>query len=259
VSFNPVLDGLLELLDEGSRLNTEPANVDLVAHLANGVLDLSEEGDLLVKDLKRRESSYDTVENLLRHVVKVEDLIFDTGIFAILTCAGKLELLAEDLLEGFARVEEVLEADREFFFPKELLVIILLEEVVGSLLNLVEVTSDVLELSHEQELVLDFVQEITVSGIKTRHLGGKRDEVLNNLVDDVTNTVLTVVANNGWLKEHVVSLKVDLDVEDGLKTVVLVVFNGELVEQVLHRAVDTFSDTGDYETVKIVDVASPGS
>jgi hypothetical protein len=230
-----------------------------VAHLANGVLDLSEEGDLLVKDLKRRESSYDTVENLLRHVVKVEDLIFDTGIFAILTCAGKLELLAEDLLKRVARVEEVLEAGRKLLFPKELLVIILLEEVVGSLLNLVEVTSDVLELSHEQELILDFVQEITISGVKTRHLGSKRDEVLNNLVDDVTNTVLTVVANNGWLKEHVVSLKVDLDVEDGLKTVVLVVFNGELVEQVLHRAVDTFSDTGDYETVKIVDVASPGS
>lgn len=89
-----------------------------------------------------------------------------------------------------------MEAGGEFFLPQELLVVILLQEVVSGLFDLVEVVGDILELSHKLELILDFIEEITISGVETGHLSGKRDEIFNDLVDDVTDTVKTLIANN---------------------------------------------------------------
>jgi hypothetical protein len=225
--------------------------------LADRVLDFSKEGDLLVENFERRVAGDNTVEDLLAHVVEVKGLFFDAGILTVFASAGGLELLAEDFLEGITGVEEVLEADLELFLPQELLVVVLLEEVVGSLLDFVQVVGHVLELAHQKELILDFVQEITVGGVKTGHLGGQGDEILNNLVDDVTDTVLALIAHNGGFKEHVVALEVHLDVEDGLEAVVLIVLDGELLQEVLHRAVDTFSDAVDDEAVEVVDVLAP--
>jgi hypothetical protein len=104
VGLNPVLDSFLQLLDERGRLDTEPSDVDLVAHLANGVFDFGKEGNLLVKDFETRIASDDLLEDLLRHVVKVESLFFNASVFAIFSGAGALKLLAKDFLERISRV-----------------------------------------------------------------------------------------------------------------------------------------------------------
>jgi hypothetical protein len=113
-------------------------------------------------------------------------------------------------------------------------------------------------LSHKRELILDFIQEITIGGIETGHLGGQRDKILNNLVDNVADTVLSIIANDGRLKEHVVSFEIYLNVENRRQAMVLVVLDRQLVQQVLHRTVDTFGNSLDNEAVQVVDVLSPG-
>ena len=163
MSLNPAVNSLLQLFDKRSRLNTEPSDVYLVAHLTNRVLNFIKEGNLIVKNIKRGGASNNTVKDLLGHVVEVKGLFFDASIFSVFARASKFELLAEDLLKRISRVQEGLEACLELFLPKELLIVVLLEEVVGGLLDLVQVVGHILELSHQEELVLDLVKEITVS------------------------------------------------------------------------------------------------
>jgi hypothetical protein len=55
-----------------------------------------------------------------------------------------------------------------------------------------------LESSEKLELILDLDEEITsgggVLGVETRDLDGDGDEIVDNSVDDVSDTVLAVVS-----------------------------------------------------------------
>jgi len=58
--------------------------------------------------------------------------------------------------------------------------------------------------------------------------------VLNNHVDDVTDTVLSFVGLDRWVELDSTVLKGDLDVEDRGKLVVLVVLDVDLLGKVSH-------------------------
>lgn len=64
VSVDPKHDGVLELLDQRSGVDSEPSDVNGVLHLIDLVLDASEHCDLLVELLKRRLLGLHTGKNL---------------------------------------------------------------------------------------------------------------------------------------------------------------------------------------------------
>jgi hypothetical protein len=88
------------------------------------------------------------------------------------------------------------------------------------------------------ELILDFNEEISTSGgvlgVKTRDLDGDGDEIIDNGVNDVSDTALTVVGLDRGDEGEVSTLKVDLDLENGRPHVDLVLLDVELVSHELH-------------------------
>lgn len=86
------------------------------------------------------------------------------------------------------------------FFPQELLVVVFVNESGSSILNFIKALSDLIDRAEQFELILDFDQVITVVGgvvrvlgsiNTTRHHNSQRNEISNNLVDDVTDTIFT--------------------------------------------------------------------
>jgi len=104
-----------------------------------------------------------------------------------------------------------------------------------------EVSLDDLHAAVELELILDLNKIVTCSGINTAwlDLNGDGDEVVNDLLEDVPDTVLADVAVDGWV-EHDCSLavlevlKVHSDFEDWRVAVDLVVLDVDLIGEVLH-------------------------
>jgi hypothetical protein len=88
------------------------------------------------------------------------------------------------------------------------------------------------------ELILDFNEEISTSGgvlgVKTRDLDGDGDEIIDDGVNDVSDTALTVVGLDRGDEGEVSTLKVDLDLENGRPHVDLVLLDVELVSHELH-------------------------
>lgn len=141
-----------------------------------------------------------------------------------------------------------------------------MDESFGGVLNFVESLGDLVDRNEQLELVLDFNQIVTVVAGSSRVLGSintaghhdsKRDKVSDDLVDNVTNTVLTRVGADSRVEHNIAVLKVYLNVEDGLEAVQLVVGNVELVLEEDHRAIDTIGDTIDNKTVNVVLVGEP--
>jgi hypothetical protein len=91
----------------------------------------------------------------------------------------------------FTRVKESLETLFKSFFPEELLIFVLIDELRCSDFNIFEVVKDNLHGSIELELILDLNQVITLASVKTRDLDRNRNEVINDTLDDITDTILT--------------------------------------------------------------------
>jgi hypothetical protein len=136
----------------------------------------------MVKGIKIWLSSLDSLENLLSH--PVECLIF--LLFAIIVNLGML-----DFSWISTGVQELLEALFKSFLPQELLIIVLGNEVSSGVLNLLNIVCDSLHGSEKLELILDLDQVITGVGIKTSHLNGDRNEIINNLLKNILDTCLS--------------------------------------------------------------------
>jgi len=87
-------------------------------------------------------------------------------------------------------------------------------------------------------LVFDFNKIITIvacgswvlTGVNTtRHHDGKGDKVSNNLVNDVTDTILTGIRADSWVEHDFSVLKVDFDIKNWGKSILSVVSNAELI------------------------------
>lgn len=129
------------------------------------------------------------------------------------------------------------------FFPQELLVVVFVNESGSSILNFIKALSDLIDRAEQFELILDFDQVITVVGgvvrvlgsiNTTRHHNSQRNEISNNLVNDVTDTIFTLVRLNSWFELDLSVFKVYFDVKDWGKTIMFVVMDRKLIFQVLH-------------------------
>jgi hypothetical protein len=129
------------------------------------------------------------------------------------------------------------------FFPQELLVVVFVNESGSSILNFIKALSDLIDRAEQFELILDFDQVITVVGgivrvlgsiNTTRHHNSQRNEISNNLVNDVTDTIFTGVRLDSWFELDLSIFKVDFNVKDWGKTIMSIVMNRKLIFQVLH-------------------------
>jgi len=129
------------------------------------------------------------------------------------------------------------------FFPQEFLVVVFMNESGSSILNFIKALSDLIDRAEQFELIFDFDQVVTVVGgivrvlgsiNTTRHHNSQRNEISNNLVNDVTDTIFTVVRLDSWFELNLSIFKVDFNVKDWGKTIMSIVMNRKLIFQVLH-------------------------
>jgi hypothetical protein len=109
-------------------------------------------------------------------------------------------------------VEESLETLSKGLFPEEVHLFVLINEGFGGEFDFMEVVLDYLHGTIELELIFDFNKIITSSGIDTAwNLDGNRNEVINELLEDISDTILACV-------------RLDCGVEDDSSLAVLEVF-----------------------------------
>lgn len=89
-------------------------------------------------------------------------------------------------------------------------------------------------------------------------MNGNTDEVFNDLIDDVFDTVLSGVGSNSWVKADVSVSQVNSDVEHWEQLVMLIVVDVDLVSQEVHGSLNTDGNTLNDETINVVNVSQPG-
>jgi hypothetical protein len=176
---------VLKLLDEGSGVHSQPSDVYGGLHCVNIVLDIGQEGDLLIESVKVWFPGLDSLENFLGHPLEGFVLLF----FAISVDSDVLLLPWVN-----SGVQESVETLLESLFPKELLVLVLVNEILCSLHDVVELVGHILHGSEQLELILDLNQVVTSVGVKSWHLNGDGDEVIQDLLNDISDSVTLRVA-----------------------------------------------------------------
>ena len=227
-------DSVLQFLDERSSVHSQPSDVNGGLHGVNFVLDVGQEGDLLVESFEIWSLGLDSIEDLLGHP-------FECLVFLFFAIGVDFDVFLLSWADSC--VQEGLETLLECLFPKELLILILVDEIFGGLNDVIELVSDILHGTEQVELVLDLNQVVTRVGVKSWHLNRNGDEVVQNLLDDISNSVSLGLTGDWWIEDHLSISQVDLDVEHWGKQVVLVVGDGDLVGQESHGGLDSFSDT----------------
>lgn len=162
-------------------------------------------------------------------------------------------------------LKESFEVLLESLFPEERFIAIASKEFISRIENLLELFGDMTGCSEDLELVLHFWQVVSRSGIKTLHLDSKRNEIIDNLLDDISDTVLLWAEVNWWVKNDITDfstvdlhfLQVNPDIEYRQKPVMFVVRDANLVSKVAHRRTNTFCYSPDDKTVHIVNVREP--
>jgi hypothetical protein len=139
-------------------------------------------------------------------------------------------------------LQECLETVCKSLFPEELFILILANELVGSILNLEEVVGELLHGSVDNVMILDLNKVITYSSIKSWNLNSKRNEIINDSLKDVFETVFFTVAANTWIKDNFSVDQVNSDVKDWWIAMMSIVWNIDLVRQEAHG----FGDTNSY-------------
>jgi len=131
--------------------------------------------------------------------------------------------------------------------------------------DLVHVVLDVLKGSEKHELVLDFNKVITGTAIlvvKAGNLDGNRDEIADDFVDDVSNTVVALVAlergNEVQVGFRAVN-EVHLNLKDRSPHVVDVSLDADLLAQVVHGGVNSDGNALDQEAIAEINIAEPVS
>jgi len=187
VLVDPLIDGALELLNKRSRVDSQPANVFLVLHLVDVVLNCGQELDLAVEFVQVGYSCNHASQDLLLHTVERLDLVLIMA-FVLIGVSSCVEVLDKLLFQVFSCSKERLEGVIESLLPKEFLLVVLADESISCCLNFIDISGDGLDRSEKLELVLDLNEVITSVDVKTWHLDGNGNEVVNDLVDDVDDS-----------------------------------------------------------------------
>jgi len=126
-----------------------------------------------------------------------------------------------------------------------------------------EVLLNDLHTSKKCELIFNFNKVITSSCVNTAwNLDGNRNEVIHNFLDDVSYTVLFVVALDWWVKYNG-SLstreifKINTNFKDWWVSMHSVILDIDLVSKVFHWTSNTLSNSLDYKPINIVNIWEP--
>lgn len=136
VAVDPLADSVLELLDERSGVDSQPSNLYLSLHGGDVILDGGQESDSLVESLKVWLLGPDTVKDLVGH--PDEGLILN---FFSITIGDSVSLLTW----VDTSVQESLEVLFEGFLPEEFFIFVLVDELIGGRLDVLEMVRDDLD------------------------------------------------------------------------------------------------------------------
>jgi hypothetical protein len=149
------------------------------------------------------------------------------------------------------RLQEGLETFIQSFLPEEFFIFVLINKLISGLLNLFEVLGELLHGSINDELIFDLNKIITESGIKSWNLNGQRNEIINDTLEDIFDSIFFTVAADTWVEDYFSINQVNSDVKDWWISVMFVVWNADLVGQEAHGFGDTRSNTLDDERVNV--------
>jgi len=202
VLVDPLSDRGVQFVDKSSRANFEPANIMNELLAVNLVLDAMQEFDFLVKACEIRLLSSHILEDLHIEILIFLHRLLHFGFKLFLVFAGVPNplLCLENLLEPGSRPQEFLESLIDIFLPEEVPGAVLVQEVLRLLRDLIEIARDLLHCAEQYELIFDFHEEVTsriwVFIIQTRYHNSNRDKIVNDVVDNITDTVFSRVAVN---------------------------------------------------------------
>jgi len=137
MSLDPCLNSFLKLFDQRHRVNSKPTNVYWGLHFSNLTFDGCEMWNLFIEDFQSWESCYNSLQNLLAHPVKCFLLIVKFLIFIIVARSQSIKFFSENLFKRLAWIQKLLERYFKFLLPKELFVIVLVDEVIGCFFNFI--------------------------------------------------------------------------------------------------------------------------
>ena len=137
-AVNPISNGVLELFDKRSSVNSQPSNINCLLKCVDIISGSVQRGNGLIENLKTWSSSGNTTKNFDSHLA--ESLI--DFFFSIII---DIDVLLFSWI--FSCVQEVLETLWKSFFPEELFVFVLINEFFGGILNVNEVLWESLESS----------------------------------------------------------------------------------------------------------------
>ena len=103
-----------------------------------------------------------------------------------------------------------------------------------------------ISLIGQLELILDFDEEIagaSVLVVKAGNENGDTDEVVHDAIDDVSDTVLTIVAFDIWVEAQVITAQLNTDFENRGKHVLHVVLDVDLVSHAVHVSINRIGNT----------------
>lgn len=209
-------------------------------------------------------SCCDAIKDLVVHEIKFIHSFLHVVliVFFVFTNMDSMHLLSKDFLKIFTTFKEFLERLFEVFFPEEVPLSELIKEGRSLASDLVHVVLDVLEASKQTELILDFnkvISSTTILVIKARNLDSNRDEVTDDFINNISNTVVLIVALEAGNEIQISINKVDLDLEDRSPHVIYVSLNVDLFGEVLHRCANSHSDSLNEKAIAEVNVSEPVS
>lgn len=138
IAVNPISNSVLELFYKRSSVNSQPSNINCLLEGVDIISGSVQGGNFLIENFKSWSSSGNTIKNFDRH--PSESLI---DLFLTIVIDFDV-LLFFWIISG---IQECLETLRKSFFPKELLVFVLVNEFFGCILNILEILRESLESS----------------------------------------------------------------------------------------------------------------
>ena len=157
-------------------------------------------------------------------------------------------------------LKEFVEGLTNRLFPEEVPLGVLAQEFRSGILDFVEVAADIFHGVEELELISDFDKVISTSGIlviKAGDLDSNRDEIVGDLVEDVSDAVASLVRLDRGEEVKFAINEVNSDLKNRGPHADSVRVEVDLVSQEGHRGVNSDSDSFNQKSVHVIDVLQP--
>lgn len=255
----------MESVNQRLGHNLKPSNIVDKLLSVNLVLHAVEVFDFLVEFHKVGLAGNHTIENLLVHEVEFIHSLLHVVlvVFLIFTNVDSVLLLLVDFSHVLSVFEEGLKGLVNVLFPEEVPLSVLVKESASLGSDFVHVVLDILEGAEKNKLILNFNEVIASTSIlviEAGNLNSNRDEVADDLVDDVPNAGIAVIALKGGDEVQIgvrAFNEINLNLENRSPHVANISLKVKLVAHVLHGGVNSEGDTFNHEAVAEVDVAEP--